>query len=1054
MFVKKLVEKASKKPAGGNFNGIKSDDVNPRLVFHYGIPAGSISLAYDSIQKILAISTKDGRIKLFGKSNTQALLESNEAVPSKFLKFIENQGILLNVTIQNRIEVWDIRRKQLSHVHSFKEEITSLTVIQQTLYMYVGDSGGNISVLKLDQESCQLVQMKYYIPFSATHGNNTEVASETAVVHILPQPMAESKRVLIIFRDGLITLWEIQECKVNFVTGGNILHSLRHETKQVTSACWACPFGSKVVVGYGNGEILLWNIPTIANLKSELLADREEVCFAQNVPLRKLNLGYKMDNIPIVSLKWAYANGKASRLYVNGASSASTNSLQVITLNENTDAHTIKLMLPLPEPCIDMEIISCTGDPNKHKQDSLVVLLKSGHLYIYDDFTIEQYLLQCQSRSPPSIPREVPVKLPFVDSSITVAKYITDNRNLLRSLNEDYVSMAKDFPQLLPTDMKGNDRHHLSSSHFSGFEKIRNLYITGHCNGSINFWDLSCPFLLPIASIKQQSEDEHSLSGIPVTALYFDSTSWVLVSGDQNGVVRIFKLKPKHFSTETNILSLQGSTKKGSSQIILSVKLIKINRAVLSINTDCSSRYLAVGSDQGYISLIDMEGLTVLFQKHIASEFSNDVISLEFNACRFHGFEKNVLFVATKDSSVLALESDSGNTLSTSMVHPKKPSRALFMKTLGGQDMSDNMEIWKANSVEDSRSKQSLLLFCSEKSVYLYSLMHVVQGVKKVYQKKKFHESCCFASTLCTPQFDGGLILLFTSGKIEIRSLPELYLLKETSIRGFTLSNSKPNSRSNSSISICSSSSGELVLVNADQEVFFVSIFQQKEIYRLLDPISEVYKNDVMDLHDDPASGSSICKEKKKGIFSSIIKDIKGNKASHNLYVEAEDSRATIEELSAIFSTDNFLLTSEKMEEISTNDNEIELSIDDINLEDPDEKPRGHNMVASNKQKLSNKFHEIKGKLKQIKVRNEKTSSKEEHEDEKVSAIDQIKKKYGFPLTGESSIAKMAENKLSNNLRKLQGISMRTSEMQDTAQSYSALAKEVLQIAEQNRRSL
>lgn len=43
---------------GGNSDGLKSDDVNPRLVFHYGVPAGSILLAHDSFQKILAVSTK------------------------------------------------------------------------------------------------------------------------------------------------------------------------------------------------------------------------------------------------------------------------------------------------------------------------------------------------------------------------------------------------------------------------------------------------------------------------------------------------------------------------------------------------------------------------------------------------------------------------------------------------------------------------------------------------------------------------------------------------------------------------------------------------------------------------------------------------------------------------------------------------------------------------------------------------------------------------------------------------------------------------------------
>lgn len=35
---------------------------------------------------------------------------------------------------------------------------------------YLGDSSGNISVLKLEQEPCHMVQMKYTIPSTASHG--------------------------------------------------------------------------------------------------------------------------------------------------------------------------------------------------------------------------------------------------------------------------------------------------------------------------------------------------------------------------------------------------------------------------------------------------------------------------------------------------------------------------------------------------------------------------------------------------------------------------------------------------------------------------------------------------------------------------------------------------------------------------------------------------------------------------------------------------------------------------------------------------------------------
>ena len=104
------------------------------------------------------------------------------------------------------------------------------------------------------------------------------------------------------------------------------MQSQHQEMKKVTTACWACPFGSKVAVGYSNGEIFIWSIPAFTNSRTELKLDRA----TQNTPILKLNLGYKVDKIPIALLKWFCVDGKESRLYVMGASDlASKNTLQV-----------------------------------------------------------------------------------------------------------------------------------------------------------------------------------------------------------------------------------------------------------------------------------------------------------------------------------------------------------------------------------------------------------------------------------------------------------------------------------------------------------------------------------------------------------------------------------------------------------------------------------------------------------------------------------------------------------------------------------------------------
>ncbi|KAH9621155.1 hypothetical protein KSS87_006342 [Heliosperma pusillum] len=952
MFVNKLVEKATKK-TGGYSESLKPEDVNPHVTFHHGIPSAATTLAYDPAQKILALSTRQGQVKLLGKDNTQALLESDDEQPSKFLQFIPNSGVLFNVTFGDRIEVWNIERKILCHVHKSSEEITSFSVLRQ--FIFVGESTGTVTIWKLDQESFRLEKMKYCIPYSASHGiiSKDEVASP--VRFILPQPTAESERILLIFADGLMVLWAIQESKAMCTTGGSTTQLLSHETKSVTSTCWVCPFGSKVAVGYNTGDILLYSIFPHSNAGSGS-SKSGELCNAQIVPASKLNLGYKLEKIPIASFKWVYSDGKANRLYVISASDSTHMDLvQVILLSEDTENQTIKLGLQLPEPCVNMEIISCPNELSKHKQGFLVLLGKSGRMYAYDDHSIQKYLLHSQKKSSVSAPSEMTIKLPYYSSIVTSAQFLTNHSKIIGSAMEEYKLVAKNLPSLLPSEAK-----QFIPSHFTGFSKIKNLYITGHSDGAINFWDVSCSLLVPLLSLTQLGEDDSSStsSGVAVTAVFYCAESRILFSGDKSGM----------------------------------------------------------------ISLINVEGPSVLYHKQIETVLSADITSLQFECFDILGLEKNILVVATRDSSVWTLDADTGNTLSSNAVHPKKPSRALLMKIL---DTS------KGGLAEDTSQKSQLLLLCSEKAAYIYSLPHAVQGEKKVCYKKKFHSSSCYwASLICTSS-SLGVMLLFASGKVEIRSLPELSLVKEATLRSLTHTPMQQNYLAD--YYLCSAPEGEVIMIRSDQEIFIVSMLLHNEPYRHLDPFSQVYAKNMI-ASEDGSTTPVNQKEKKKGIFGSVFQEITGSKTVHG----AGDVSASSEELSTVFSVANFpVLTEDTDKGLEVND--VDLDIDDIDLDDVDGKPKGNNVTA------------LLGKLKQMTTKNEKPSAQEEQPNGKVDSVDQIKRRYGYSSSSDPSrLAKMVQSKLAENVKRLQGIGMKTSEMQEDASSFSAMAKETLRVAEQN----
>jgi hypothetical protein len=60
------------------------------------------------------------------------------------------------------------------------------------------------------------------------------------------------------------------------------------------------------------------------------------------------------------------------------------------------------------------------------------------------------------------------------------------------------------YAQFLSTNSKQREKISVGCTSSGSMSKTKILYITGHLDGTINFWDASCPLLLLILSLKQQ----------------------------------------------------------------------------------------------------------------------------------------------------------------------------------------------------------------------------------------------------------------------------------------------------------------------------------------------------------------------------------------------------------------------------------------------------------------------------------------------------------------------------------------------------------------------
>uniref|UniRef100_A0A671NAY7 Syntaxin-binding protein 5-like n=1 Tax=Sinocyclocheilus anshuiensis TaxID=1608454 RepID=A0A671NAY7_9TELE len=213
----------------------------------HGFPNQPSSMAFDPVQKILAIGTQSGALRLFGRAGVECYCrhESGSAVIQ--LEFLVNEGALVSALADDSIHLWNLRQKLPAILHSLKfnrERITFCHLPFQSKWLYVGTERGNIHIVNVESFTLS----GYVIMWNKA----IELSSKThpgPVVHISDNPMDEGK-LLIGFECGIVVLWDLKSKKADYrYNYDEAIHSVawHHEGKQF-------------VCSHSDGTLTTWNI--------------------------------------------------------------------------------------------------------------------------------------------------------------------------------------------------------------------------------------------------------------------------------------------------------------------------------------------------------------------------------------------------------------------------------------------------------------------------------------------------------------------------------------------------------------------------------------------------------------------------------------------------------------------------------------------------------------------------------------------------------------------------------------------------------------------------
>ncbi|KAJ8399375.1 hypothetical protein AAFF_G00410870 [Aldrovandia affinis] len=485
----------------------------------HGFPYQPSSMAFDPVQKILAVGTQTGALRLFGRPGVECYCQHESGAAVIQLQFLMNEGALVSALSDDSIHLWNLRQKRPGILHSLKfsrERITFCHLPFQSKWLYVGTEKGNVHIVNVESFSLS----GYVIMWNKAIELSSK-AHPGPVVHISDNPMDEGK-LMIGFECGIVVLWDLKSKKADYrYTYDEAIHSLawHHEGKQF-------------ICSHSDGTLTMWNVRSPGRPAQIITPHGKQPKDGKKPEPCK----------PILKAEYKSTRAGDPFMILFGGLSYDTVGRRACLTVMHGKSTTV---LEMDYPIVDFLTLCETPYPNDFQEPYAVVVLLEKDFVVIDLGQIGYPVF------------ESPYPLTIHESPVTCCEYFAD-------CPVDLIPALYSVGSRQKRQGYSKKEWPLSGGNWGqGAQSYPEIIITGHADGSVKFWDASAMMLQVLYKLKtakvfekcRSKDDRPSIDSLDEDPFAIQILSWcpesrVLCVAGVSAHVIVYRFSKQEVTTE------------------------------------------------------------------------------------------------------------------------------------------------------------------------------------------------------------------------------------------------------------------------------------------------------------------------------------------------------------------------------------------------------------------------------------------------------------------------------------------------------------------------